>query len=102
MKKRYWFLIIIVTIILLIIIPKNPKIPIQPNEKEGLFGIYTAEIINGEIKNMKQIASDSYRQINHAHVSSDGGWITFTRFNKLNEHGFAIPTGVVVSIMKTL
>jgi len=61
---------------------KNPT----RNEAPDLFGIYTSTL---DGKNMKMIVSDSYREINHARVSPDNKWITFTRFNLRGPNGLA-------------
>lgn len=57
---------------------------IQPGAKTGLeldpayFGIYTSTV---DGQNLRRIFSDPCREINHARVSPDGQWVTFTRYN---------------------
>jgi Tol biopolymer transport system component len=48
------------------------------------FGIFTSTL---DGKNVKRLIADS-REMNHARVSPDGKWITFTRYNK---KGFGTP-----------
>lgn len=43
------------------------------------FGIFTARLDGSEVR---RILSDPDREMNHARVSPDGRWITFTRYNK--------------------
>ena len=50
------------------------------------FGVYYATL---DGKNMKLIVGDSYREMNHARVSPDKKWVTFTRFNKKAWNGLA-------------
>lgn len=50
------------------------------------FGICTATL-DGE--DFKVIISDSKREMTHARVSPDKEWITFSRYNKMGEMGFA-------------
>jgi Tol biopolymer transport system component len=59
-------------------------------EMPGRFGIYVCNL-NGD--NLKVIATDSYREINHARVSPDHQWITFTRYNKRGLNGLAEEIG---------
>lgn len=55
-------------------------------EGADLYGIYTSAM---DGRNMKAVVYDSYREINHARVSPDGKWITFTRYNKKGLNGRA-------------
>jgi Tol biopolymer transport system component len=57
---------------------KGPANLARPANEET-FGIYTSTL---EGKDMKLTISDPYREINHARVSPDMKWITFTRYNK--------------------
>ncbi|KHE93322.1 MAG: PD40 domain-containing protein [Candidatus Scalindua rubra] len=51
----------------------------EAKEKSGGFGIFTSTL---DGKNFREIISDPYREINHARVSPDKKWVTFSRFNK--------------------
>ena len=55
-----------------------------------LFGIYTSTL---DGKNMKPVVTDSYRELNHARISPDKKWITFTRFNNIRKGGLAEEKG---------
>lgn len=59
-------------------------------EAPGRFGIYTVSLRGGDLK---PIATDSFREINHARVSPDKQWITFTRYNKRSLNGLAEEIG---------
>lgn len=48
-------------------------------ENPHRYGIYTATVDGKEVK---RILSDPRREINHARVSPDGEWITFTRYTR--------------------
>ncbi len=48
------------------------------------FGIYTSRL---DGKSLRLIVSDPYRELNHARVSPDGKWITFSRFNSRKPMG---------------
>ncbi len=52
-----------------------------------LFGIYTCSLDGG---NLKRLISDSYREMNHARLSPDHQWITFTRYNRRGRKGLAV------------
>ncbi len=60
---------------------------VQPGMKAGedldpaYFSIYTSTV-NGE--NLRRLYSDPCRELNHARISPDGQWITFTRYNQRN------------------
>lgn len=66
----------------------NKKAPIAQVVPDR-FGIYTA---TADGKNMKAILNDPTRELNHARVSPDGRWITYTRYNKFGGDGLAIET----------
>ncbi len=48
-------------------------------EKSSSFGVFTSTL---DGRDFKKIISDPYREMNHARVSPDKNWITFSRFNK--------------------
>ncbi|MHA2283343.1 MAG: TolB family protein [Promethearchaeota archaeon] len=50
------------------------------------FGIFISTL---DGKNIQRIASDPYREMNHARVSRDKKLITFTRYNSKGRDGFA-------------
>lgn len=54
------------------------------------FGLFTATLDGG---NVRRILSDPRRELNHARVSPDGKWITFTRYNRRAWNGIARETG---------
>lgn len=43
-------------------------------------------------KDLKLLFSSTYRQINHARISPDAKWITFSRFNTMGSDGIAMET----------
>ena len=43
-----------------------------------LYGVYISTL---DGKNMKPVITDSFREMNHARVSPDKKWVTFSRFN---------------------
>ena len=57
----------------------------QPSDPE-MFGILTSRLDGGDLK---RILSDPIREINHARVSPDKKWITFTRYNHFGRNGLA-------------
>jgi Tol biopolymer transport system component len=64
----------------------------RPQSKVAdLYGIYTCTL---DGKNVKPVITDSYREMNHARVSPDKKWVTFTRFNTVRgglaeeKHGY--------------
>jgi len=73
-------LILVVGIVLINIIKKLTAD--YSGDEDEVFGIYTANL---DGTGMTRILTDSYRQINHAHVSPNKKWITFTRFNHIDE-----------------
>ena len=75
---------ILVILFVLFIAGNNPK---QNKKTDNLFGIYYSTL---DGKNMKLIIGDSYREMNHARVSPDKKWVTFTRFNKKSSNGLAV------------
>ena len=72
--------------------PRSIEMPSRPGSKEmpGRFGIYVSSL-NGE--NIKVLATDSVREINHARVSPDKKRVTFTRYNKRGMNGLAEESG---------
>lgn len=54
------------------------------------FGIFIATL---DGRDVRRILSDPRREMNHARVSPDGNWITFTRYNKLGWNGIAKEEG---------
>ena len=60
---------------------KHPKAP-------EYFAICTA---TADGRNFKEIIKDPRRAVTHGRVSKDHQWITFTRHNKFNARGIAIP-----------
>jgi Tol biopolymer transport system component len=54
------------------------------------FGIFISTL---DGRNVQRIVSDAHREINHARVSPDWQWITFTRYNKRGLTGVAKEEG---------
>jgi Tol biopolymer transport system component len=54
-----------------------------------VFGIYTCTLDGG---NLQVLTRDRSREMNHARVSPDHQWITFTRYNRRGPSGLAIET----------
>ena len=54
------------------------------------FGLFVATLDGREVR---RILSDPRREMNHARVSPDGNWITFTRYNKPGWNGLAKEEG---------
>lgn len=54
------------------------------------FGIVVSTL---DGRNVQRIVSDPEREVNHARVSPDKKWITFTRYNKRNWRGIAKEEG---------
>ena len=81
----------IITLFLpLCLAPTCQPITASGGKDPNLFGIYVSTL---DGKNMKPIINDSYRELNHARVSPDNKWVTFTRFNKRGKDGLARETG---------
>ena len=53
------------------------------------FGIFTSTL---DGNGMKRLISDPSREMNHARVSPDREWVTFTRYNKKGWDGVAVET----------
>jgi Tol biopolymer transport system component len=53
------------------------------------FGIFTSTLDGNA---MKRLTSDPSREMNHARVSPDREWVTFTRYNKKGSDGVAVET----------
>ncbi len=93
MKLIYWVVAVVVAMIFLSwgICPavaeamsgKRKNVP-------EFFGIATSSLSGGKLK---VILKDPKREMNHARVSNDHKWITFTRYNKLNRKGVAVEEG---------
>jgi Tol biopolymer transport system component len=58
-------------------------------EDPEMFGIYTCAL---DGTNLKRVLADPTREMNHARVSPDRAWITFTRYNKRGLTGLAEET----------
>ncbi len=54
------------------------------------FGIFISTL---DGRRVQRIVSEPRREVNHARVSPDGQWITFTRYNKQNWKGIAREDG---------
>lgn len=54
------------------------------------FGLFIGTL---DGRNVRRILSDPQREMNHARVSPDGNWITFTRYNKRGWDGIAKEEG---------
>jgi Tol biopolymer transport system component len=52
---------------------------VQSKDDSAEFGIYVSTL---DGRNVKRLVSDRSREMNHARVSPDHQWITFTRYNK--------------------
>ncbi|MHC4618294.1 MAG: TolB family protein [Planctomycetota bacterium] len=82
-----------ITFCLLFSFPLNCRaMQSRPQSKVAdLYGIYTCTL---DGKNVKPVITDSYREMNHARVSPDKKWVTFSRFNTVRgglaeeKHGF--------------
>ncbi|RME05044.1 MAG: hypothetical protein D6805_00995 [Planctomycetota bacterium] len=60
------------------------------HQNTNLFGIYISTL---DGRNMRVLVSDPYREMNHARVSPDQKWVTFTRYNKRGPKGLAMEKG---------
>jgi Tol biopolymer transport system component len=69
-------------VVMVVIISCASPGPKDPNQ----FGIFISHLDGTDVR---RILSDPSREINHARVSPDKQWITFTRYNKKNFSGLA-------------
>jgi len=94
MKKTTKIIIIVVLIltlgVVLIKIFKKSEPVSDGSDCDKEFGLYTANL---DGSNMKLLISDPYREMNHARVSPNGQWVTFSRFNNVGEDGCATEMG---------
>jgi len=75
----------IATISIFLLVPLVLAASRAAKDDDDQFGVFISTL---DGKNVKRIASDPKREMNHARVSPDGQWVTFTRYNK---KGFGQP-----------
>jgi Tol biopolymer transport system component len=74
---RQTILALAVALSIAVCVPRTASV--QSKNDTAEFGIYVSTL---DGKNVKRLISDSSREMNHARVSPDHEWITFTRYNK--------------------
>ncbi len=71
--SKYWRLVVF-----LLVFPFTACMAAANKAAPERFGVYTSRL---DGRDFRLIVSDSYRELNHARVSPNRKWITFSRFN---------------------